>query len=214
MIDYTMYVSSRTTGTRPFRYMKPQAFHERQWETADTYRGHISGHRSLELAESPSSHNHARALSESRQMPDMPAPKTRRSELLRLFRQTSLRKLSLSTLADHTELPPSTANFSAGESPVELLDAMASGSVEERSIPNAAFARKFSIYAENDVLPPSLKELPVAEEKLTNEARRSVSQCQGSLQHSGYHGPLTPQLWFDSGLDYCWRKKNTSRRSS
>ncbi|KAF4982537.1 hypothetical protein FZEAL_1847 [Fusarium zealandicum] len=51
MIEYTMYVSSLTGGTRPFRQINPQEFHEMQWKTHDSHTGRLVGEKSIDLGQ-------------------------------------------------------------------------------------------------------------------------------------------------------------------
>jgi hypothetical protein len=77
--------------------------------------------------------------------------------------------------------------------------------VSESRIPNAAFARKFGLFTDGHALPPSIKELPVAEDKAVDNAEGSATR--GINLPRAFQGPFTPQLWFDGGLDYMCRRR-------
>jgi hypothetical protein len=81
-----------------------------------------------------------------------------------------------------------------------LLEPRYQPQFNEWDIPNASFARKFGLLADGHSLPPSIKELPVAEDKAVDKAEElALPDFRLSL---GFQGPFTPQLWFDGGLDY------------
>lgn len=71
-------------------------------------------------------------------------------------------------------------------------------------IPNANFARKFGLYTNSGPLPSSIKELPVAEDKAIGIC--ATPAPRGHVHSRSFQGPFTPQLWFDSGLDYRWKR--------
>lgn len=76
--------------------------------------------------------------------------------------------------------------------------------VSHCKIPNAIFARKFRIFKKSSTLPPTIRELPIAEDKAINIA--TDRSAKGLLYSRNFTGPFTPQLWFDSGLDFRWKK--------
>ncbi|KAI1343780.1 hypothetical protein F5Y15DRAFT_367932, partial [Xylariaceae sp. FL0016] len=78
---------------------------------------------------------------------------------------------------------------------------------EGRQVPNAIFARKFSLIGSGESLPPYLpiNQMPTAESKATDTIVEAAES--GLLEMTtmwSFRGPFTPQLGFDGGLDYQW----------
>ncbi|QGI69060.1 hypothetical protein CEK26_013018 [Fusarium fujikuroi] len=78
--------------------------------------------------------------------------------------------------------------------------------VRDCEIPNANFARKFGLFTSDRSLPPFIRELPVAEDKAMDMV--TASSTKGVSNSRRFHGPFTPQLWFDSGIDYRWKHRS------
>lgn len=203
MIEYTMYVTRRDEGTRPYRRTSAQEFHESQWTSILSHRGRLIQERSID----PDDLSHQ---SEIRTRPSTSNPSND-------FVNGRLNNygMKLRQIVQKIRSPPATSTchgmlrwqsaqprMNATSSSRETLEYGSAPQVNEWEIPNANFARKFGLFTDNLPLPPCLKELPIAEEKATNAAfGSSLRDIKTSRR---YQGPFTPQLWFDSGLDY-WR---------
>ncbi|KAF4972802.1 hypothetical protein FSARC_702 [Fusarium sarcochroum] len=88
----------------------------------------------------------------------------------------------------------------------EMLEQRLTSHVRDCEIPNANFARKFGLYTDGRPLPPFIRELPVAEDKAMDMA---TGYPPRDLVYSWrFQGPFTPQLWFDSGIDYRWKQSS------
>ena len=208
VIEYTMYVSSRDDGTRPFRQMTAKEFHEMQWKSEFTSPGRLIGEKSIDLSElswtmGPDTVEveakpglHLFCLTQSTTKPQ--------DEIGHLFRRLLHFKKLCSSPARSSWL--SDPRGRTAESLRGMLQSRSSLRVNEWEIPNAIFARKYGIYKDSRPLPPSIKELPVAEEKAMDVVATTAVR-RGIMCSWNFHGPFTPQLWFDSGLDYRWRQE-------
>lgn len=207
MIENTMYVSSRDGGTRPFRRISAKEFHEMQWNQQLGHQGRLVEHRSVELQDT-SLNTDTDNLSTTRRDS---APYTHPTESS-LGRRSHLGSLiskfrpwkRLSQTSEKTAWLKGMTELSTAASLRDLLDVKPTPLVHEWEIPNAIFARKFGLFADTHTLPTSIKELPVAEDKIVDHAAESPVR---GLVTWRFQGPFTPQLWFDSGLDYRWRRK-------
>ncbi|KAH7134837.1 hypothetical protein B0J13DRAFT_678113 [Dactylonectria estremocensis] len=202
MIEYTMYVSSRIGGTRPFRRINAKEFHELQWNSTMNHTGEFIGEKSIEpndvswnseldpLTEGAHLCQHGNQLYSS--------SLRRRGDICGFVRGVYTRKkpesglIRIKWLADQP-------GYSTTTSLREILESRPSSRVNEWEIPNANFARKFGLYTDSGPLPPSIKELPVAEEKAVDVAAGPT--MRGLMYSWRFQGPFTPQLWFDSGVD-------------
>jgi hypothetical protein len=205
MIEHTMYVSSRNGGTHPLHHINAKEFHERQWSGTTNHIGKLIGEKSLNLVD---------LLSVSE--PDQPAQdveearrKVKLTERIqkhrgdtRYFFQKVLALKRPFVDPTSTWLAPS-SEFSTQTALRTILEPKPCLRVHDWEIPNANFARKFDLYTDSGPLPPTIQELPVAEDKAIDVVTDPTMQ---ELMYSlGFQGPFTPQLWFDSGLDYLWR---------
>lgn len=206
MIEYTMYVSSRDGGTRPFRTIEAKDYHESQWNCDTGRRGRLVEEKLIDLCEL-SLNSESEQLSEEKPAIEL-SPRRhssfskRRSDL-----RTMVQKVSLRKKADRPEKIYPTPALSASGTVVSLLDLVESkpASLVDGEIPNAIFARKFGLFTDDNSLPPSIRELPVAEDKAMDVV--AESSVKGIMTSLGFRGPLTPQLWFDSGIEYRWNLK-------
>lgn len=205
MIEYTMYVSSRDGGTRPFRTIKAKEFHEIQWNQDLGHKGRLVGQKSIDLHDA-SEDTEADNMSTLKHSPSTTRPQsknlTRHNDLRALIKRFSPRKKASS---GKTAWLAGVSGMSTAASLRDLLDSKPSPLVNEWEIPNAIFARKFDLFTDAHSLPTSIKELPVAEDKAMDLA--VGSPVRGLVYSWRFQGPFTPQLWFDSGLDYRWRRK-------
>ncbi|KAJ4324772.1 hypothetical protein N0V84_003754 [Fusarium piperis] len=207
VIEYTMYVSSRDGGTRPFRQITAREFHEMQWNSNTNSPGRLVGEKSIDLGEFLRKRDIDESANEKHAT-------TRRFSLgSRLFRGRSKMERIMNKLhvakksTQHPSgqaWPPRRLDCDAAASFYGMLEQRSNHRVSDWDIPNANFARKFGLYTDSGPLPPFIRELPVAEDKamdLANGLAMRELVCSWEFQ-----GPFTPQLWFDSGLDYRWKR--------
>ena len=209
-IEYTMYASSRDGGTQPFRRIKAQEFHQLQWESSVRFNGEVAEKRSVdtqsgrEMSNPDKIQSFQLASETSYSVPDI--FKQRResknffdkiSSIRPLTRRSASMRRRTITLANPSDSQDLTRTYDQN-----LLGSNLGAIMDEREIPNANFARKFGIFAGDGALPPSIKELPVAEDQALDAV--IASPGRGRF-FRGSHGPFTPQLWFDGGLDYRWK---------
>lgn len=202
-----MYVSSRNGGTRPFRQITAREFHEMQWNSSTNNPGRLVGEKSIDLGE------FLRKGDINEPADDKCATTSRFSLSSRLFRGRSkmervmnkLRAAKKSTVHQSGQAsPPSRLDYDAAVSFYGVLEQRSNHRVSDWDIPNANFARKFGLYTDSGPLPPFIRELPVAEDKAMDLA---TGLAMRELVYSReFQGPFTPQLWFDSGLDYRWKR--------
>lgn len=210
MIDHTMYISSRNGGTQIYRCMNAKEFHEKQWASDDERRGRLVEHRSLELPPLSLSDEALTPFSEENEAENYSQHQStvtkRTNDIIQMVRKISIRARPQKTTIEEPQLSVElglpvqatqgvTKPASAYDLPIE----------SERKIPNAAFARKHAIYEETRAIPPYIRELPIAEARLASKVKKNVAK---ETRHSwARKGPLTPQLWYDSGLDYRWSRR-------
>ncbi|POR32972.1 Uncharacterized protein TPAR_06833 [Tolypocladium paradoxum] len=207
-IEYTMYTSSRDGGTRIFRRIKEQEFHETLWNHDTPRMGRFVEERHVDFDNlAVNVMVKARRQEVATNCPGLPASRvmstiTKRQSHARghsnrmCLHRTANHGKSLAGVAWLVGMP---RLCSASSTWVEPTTATL---VDQRKIPNANFARKFGLFTDDHPLPPSLKELPVAEDKVAEMVMGSSVRdicCPCTFQ-----GPFTPQLWFDSGLEYRW----------
>lgn len=80
-------------------------------------------------------------------------------------------------------------------------------SIPPTKIPNSIFARKHHLIEADAPLRNQdlLYMMPTAEDRVKWEAARQIYfKDKLSETHSDFRGALTPQLWYDGGLDYSW----------
>lgn len=202
-----MYVSSREGGTRPFRQITAREFHEMQWSPNVNSPGRLVGEKSIDLGEFFRKGDIDESANEKHET-------THRLSLnSRLFRgrnkmeqiMNKLRITKRPTIHPSEQAwPPSCSDCDVAASFYGMLEQRSNHRVSDCDIPNANFARKFGLYTDSGPLPPFIRELPVAEDKAmdlaTDPAKREL------VRSWQFQGPFTPQLWFDSGLDYRWKR--------
>lgn len=203
MIEYTMYVSSRIGGTRPFRRINAKDFHELQWNSSMNKMGRLVREKSIDMndiswnSESDSPAEDTRLCEHGNRL--QPSRPRRHSDVYGFLRGVcTLKKPAI----DPTRMRwlAGRPGFSTTTSLREILDSRPNPCVNEWEIPNANFARKFGLYTDSGPLPPSIKELPVAEDKAIDVV---AGPAMRELMYSWrFQGPFTPQLWFDSGVDH------------
>ncbi|KND92764.1 hypothetical protein TOPH_02597 [Tolypocladium ophioglossoides CBS 100239] len=209
-IEYTMYTSSRDGGTRIFRRIKAKELHETLRNYGTPRMGNFVEERHVDcdnLAVNVTVKAHRQEA--TKKCPGLPASRAL-STITK--RQSYARGLSnrifLYRTVNHGKSPAGIAWLAGiprlcSASSTDGVEPTTNATlVDPRKIPNANFARKFGLFTDHHPLPPSLKELPVAEDKVTEMV---MSSSVGDMYcPRTFQGPFTPQLWFDSGLDYRW----------
>lgn len=201
-IDYTMYVSSQDDGTRPFRTIRAKDYHEILWGSPEFgSKGRLVEEKSIDSLDVSSGSDIGRQDS---QKSDLQLPTEDRSDkygrkVRGIYRKvSSWREITGCAEQDRT-LSPSLPV----DSWLKHVEHVPELAVSHGKIPNAIFARKFRI-CKSSTLPLTIRELPIAEDKAIDLA---VNRSAKELRCSGkFRGPFTPQLWFDSGLEFKWKK--------
>ncbi|KAI1323832.1 hypothetical protein F5Y16DRAFT_329313 [Xylariaceae sp. FL0255] len=216
LIEHTLFVSSRSDGTRPMRSPNPKEFHEIQWNS------HYGGHGKLvEERQYP--------LSPLNRPDEESLPRTADATQNPLTRSERLRQ-SLSSLSivekaidrkgkqkKNHDLEQKRLSWMAGPFAFEAGSLFKDRRTNRNTvtvpfpkdcqIPNAIFARKFLLIDQGENLPSDLpiSQMPTAESKATDTIVEAVTA--GLLNQPSpwlFRGPFTPQLGFDGGLDYQW----------
>ncbi|KAI1766890.1 hypothetical protein GGR53DRAFT_183189 [Hypoxylon sp. FL1150] len=216
LIDHTLYTSSRSDGTRPLNSPDPKKFHEIQWNYEYGTRGKFIQERDVSIVspDSPSLVSPPGAVDTSvdissqlkgsrRSMPGLGILEKLTGRIFSLRRKSSLEPKRRSWLPN-TLMVETAALFRDKGSSSEVVSVPLPGGCR---IPNAIFARKYSLVETSDSLPPylSLRQMPTAESKATETIVEAASNglLDGAPPWS-FRGPFTPQLGFDGGLDYHW----------
>lgn len=216
LIDHTLYISSRSDGTRPLNSPNPTKFHEIQWNYEYGTRGKFIQERDVSIAspDSPSVVSPPGATDTSTDISShLKGPRRSMPGFGILDKFTSgifsLMRNSGSGSKRHSWMP----NALTIETAALFRDKGPSSEVASVPlphgcrIPNAIFARKYSLVETGDSLPPilSLRQMPTAESKATETIVEAASNglLDGAPPWS-FRGPFTPQLGFDGGLDYHW----------
>ena len=208
MVEYTMFVSSREGGTQPYRRLSAKEFHELQWNSDLEHKGRFVEEKSLDL-NNMSMATKADSDYEVKEEPQSGSCRKSKAHvrsfefhnLIKRFRSRNNKGEEGNNCTWHRGDPKTRSTSSFQDAIVPLF----ARQVDEWEIPNANFARKFGIVSDQNPLPTSIKELPVAEDKATTNVVTG-SPAQGLTFSRRFQGPFTPQLWFDSGLDYRWKK--------
>lgn len=216
LIDHTLYISSRSDGTRPLNSPNPKKFHEMQWNYGYGTRGRLIEERDISIAspdrpsvvppsgtaETPldvSSHSKG----SHRSVPGLGTLEKFKSRLFTHKRKSGSEQKRRSWMPN-TLMAETAALFRDKGPNSEIAVVPLPGGCR---IPNAIFARKYSLVETGDSLPPylSLRQMPTAESKATDTIVEAASNglLDGAPPWS-FRGPFTPQLGFDGGLDYHW----------
>lgn len=205
MIEHTMYVSSRNGGTRPFRQLKAREFHEMQWNENMGHKGRLIGEKSIDLGELPK-----RKTTEILSEQNGRATHHRRSLSLRLLDHEKITEIIHKFLLTEKDNSTNAITRAALEqddhstlAAHDMFEQRLDTHVSDCEIPNANFARKFGLFTGNRPLPLFIRELPVAEDIAMEMA--TGYQPKELVYARKVQGPLTPQLWFDGGIDYRWK---------
>ncbi|KAI0202552.1 hypothetical protein F4808DRAFT_458720 [Astrocystis sublimbata] len=221
-IDHTLFMSTRSEGTRPLRSPNPQEFHQMQWDSEYGTTGRFVEERQLPISP-PGRSNEASPPSSA----DTSMIPTRRSHRLRhSFSSISIFEKLVEKLGKQSKEPeiqqrrrswmPNSLSSDSHSTFDERHTQGKEVSVpwpEEFHIPNAIFARKFLIVDTGETLPQNLpiSQMPTAESKATETIVEAATT--GLLTRTSswlFRGPFTPQLGFDGGLDYQWSPQDAA----
>ncbi|KAI0884836.1 uncharacterized protein GGS22DRAFT_200507 [Annulohypoxylon maeteangense] len=217
MIDHTLYISSRNDGTRPLNSPNPKEFHERQWDNEYGSQGRLIEERDVPItslgrpSETSPPGTADNLLNSSSHRKGLRRYSSGFSLLQRLMNSISQHRLNLGTIRKRRTWRPGALIFQQAPPPPEDKEASTGVTTVPLPIgcqvPNAIFARKYSLVQASDSLPESLalRHMPTAESKATDTILEAVTH--GLLDKEQpwlFRGPFTPQLGFDGGLDYQW----------
>ncbi|KAF4342429.1 hypothetical protein FBEOM_3622 [Fusarium beomiforme] len=198
-----MYISSRDEGTRALRQLKAREFHEMQWNENILRKGRLVGEKSIDLGELPKRRNTEKVPVQNEQntyhhrlLSSRLISQEKINHVVHIFRSTDKEK--------GKSQPTPTADDHSIILTQDAFEPQFKPHVRDCEIPNANFARKFGLFTNDKPLPTVIRELPVAEDKAMDMA--SGSPTKGVIHSWRFHGPFTPQLWFDSGIDYRWKQ--------
>ncbi|KAL7624479.1 hypothetical protein AAE478_006044 [Parahypoxylon ruwenzoriense] len=215
LIDHTLYISTRSDGTRPLNSPNPKEFHEMQWNHEYGAQGRLIEERRVSLispdrpSEMSSPGTADTLLVASNQPKGLRHSLSRLGILEKLTGKTGVHKEKPEVEQRRRSWIPNALVF---ETPL-FKDKRAGSDIaivplpDGCQVPNANFARKFLLVGTGDSLPPclSLSQMPTAESKATETIVEAATR--GLLDRAptwSFRGPFTPQLGFDGGLDYQW----------
>ena len=229
MIDNTMWVSSRHEGTRPVRRFNPTEFHEMQWNPDFGRGGKLVEEKVIYPLEQGGRPQPGDQPACTRANLEKPCVHHRRKKYGRKSKGQAKLKKALPGCKSNCRLQPLTqkpqktvmqervrqswfSSILGFDTVVSLKDFLDNRVVNLPSrIPNAIFARKYNLVEEDMPLyyhiPIGL--MPTAEACVKKCAAMNIAQQaarqEGELSRPPeFNGPLTPQLWYDGGLDFCW----------
>ncbi|KAI1734894.1 hypothetical protein F4680DRAFT_470528 [Xylaria scruposa] len=220
LIDHTLFISSRGEGTRPTRSPNPQEFHEMQWDREYGATGKFVEERELSIT----SLDRSSEASPPSTADAFRSPKSRSQRLRHSLSKIGIiekfagklgkQKKELETKEIRRSWVPNSLVFDSSSHFKDKKAHCGMVSVpwpEGCQIPNAIFARKFSIVDNGETLPVHLpiSQMPTAESKATETIVEAATT--GLLNQASpwlFRGPFTPQLGFDGGLDYQWKPKD------
>ncbi|KAI1108171.1 hypothetical protein F5Y14DRAFT_459987 [Nemania sp. NC0429] len=220
LIDHTLFVSTRSDGTRPMRSPNPKEFHEMQWDSEYGGTGRLVDQREFPITslDRPSDASQPDTADTS----VGPASRSQRlrhslssiSIIEKLIEKIGKQKREHEIEQRRRSWAPNTLTLDSRLLPKDKSTQHETVSVpwpEGCQIPNAIFARKFLIVDNSEALPSHLpiSQMPTAESKATETIVQAATT--GLLNQSSqwlFRGPFTPQLGFDGGLDYQWNPKD------
>ncbi|KAI0422275.1 hypothetical protein F5X98DRAFT_325492 [Xylaria grammica] len=216
LIDHTLFVSTRSEGTRPMRSPNPKEFHEMQWDPDYGAIGRLVEEREFPIT----SLDQSSEVSPPETADTFMSPHSRSQRLRHSLSSISIiekfveklgkQKKELEIEQRRRSWIPNSLMFDSGSLFKDKRAHCGIVSVpwpEGCQIPNAIFARKFLIVDHGETLPPHLpiSQMPTAECKATETIVKAATT--GLLNQASswlFRGPFTPQLGFDGGLDYHW----------
>ncbi|KAI0106985.1 hypothetical protein GGR51DRAFT_559670 [Nemania sp. FL0031] len=220
LIDHTLFVSTRSDGTRPMRSPNPKEFHEMQWDPDYGATGKLVAERELPIT----SLDQPGEISPSETTDIFFGPTSRSQRLRHSLSSINIIEKMINKLDKQKKEPEIEQrrrswmpNSFAFDSNSLFKDKRTQSGIisvplpEGCQIPNAIFARKFLIVDNGETLPPHLpiSQMPTAESKATETLVQAATT--GLLNQASpwlFRGPFTPQLGFDGGLDYQWNPQD------
>ncbi|KAF4467662.1 hypothetical protein FALBO_5462 [Fusarium albosuccineum] len=169
-IEYTMYVSSQSEGTRPFRQINAMEFHEMQWNTMASHTGRLVDEKSVDLEELQRAGDLNKPAEKVQSITNRLSlgskPMERNGKITKMilkFRGPRLHEGPPGQVSK--EWSKEYPGGSTEDRPRIMFEQRYNFQVSDWEIPNANFARKFGLYTDSRPLPPFIRELPVAEDK-------------------------------------------------
>lgn len=220
LIDHTLFISTRSEGTRPMRSPNPQEFHEMQWDPEYGATGRFVEERELPIT----SLDRPSEASPPSTADTFVSPKSRSQRLRHSLSSISIIEKLVEKLGKQKKEAeieqrrrswmPNSLIFDSNSLLKDKRAHCGRVSVpwpEGFQIPNAIFARKFLIVDTGETLPSHLpiSQMPTAESKATETILEAATT--GLLNQASswlFRGPFTPQLGFDGGLDYQWNPQD------
>ncbi|KAH8157525.1 hypothetical protein CIB48_g10722 [Xylaria polymorpha] len=184
LIDHTLFISTRSEGTRPMRSPNPQEFHEMQWDPEYGATGRFVEERELPITSL-----------------DRPSEASPPSTADTFKKEAEIEQRRRSWM-------PNSLIFDSNSLLKDKRAHCGRVSVpwpEGFQIPNAIFARKFLIVDTGETLPSHLpiSQMPTAESKATETILEAATT--GLLNQASswlFRGPFTPQLGFDGAFHH------------
>ncbi|KAI1428395.1 hypothetical protein F5Y12DRAFT_23006 [Xylaria sp. FL1777] len=216
LIDHTLFVSTRSEGTRPMRSPNPKEFHEMQWDPDYGATGRLVEEREFPIT----SLDRLSEISPPETAETFVSPDSRSQRLRHSLSSISIIERLVEKFGKQKRDPeieqrrrswiPNSFMFDSSSLFKDKRAHCGTISVpwpEGCQIPNAIFARKFRIIDSGETLPSHLpiSQMPTAESKATETIVEAATT--GLLNQASswlFRGPFTPQLGFDGGLDYQW----------
>ncbi len=218
LIDHTLFVSTRSEGTRPVRSPNPKEFHEMQWDPDYGITGRLVEERELPITslDSPSEPSPPKTA-DTFVSPDSRSLRHSLSSIgiiERFVEKLGKQKKEPEIEQRRRSWIPNSFVFDSTSLFKDKRARCGAISVpwpEGCQIPNAIFARKFLIVDNGETLPSHLpiSQMPTAESKATETIVEAATT--GLLNQASpwlFRGPFTPQLGFDGGLDYQWSSQD------
>ncbi|KAI0518544.1 hypothetical protein F5B22DRAFT_599619 [Xylaria bambusicola] len=215
LIDHTLFVSTRSEGTRPMRSPNPKEFHEMQWDPDFGATGRLVDEREFPIASlDQSSDTSPPGSADTIESPSSRSQRLRHSlssmSIIEKFVGKRNQKKAPDIERRRRSWIPNTFIFDSSSLHRDKRAQCGVVSVpwpDGYQIPNAIFARKFLIVDDGETLPSHLpiSQMPTAESKATETIVEAANT--GLLNQTSpwlFRGPFTPQLGFDGGLDYQW----------
>ncbi|KAI0402967.1 hypothetical protein F4802DRAFT_599481 [Xylaria palmicola] len=223
LIDHTLFISTWSEGTRPMRSPNPKEFHEMQWDQDYGATGKFVEERELPIT---SLDQPRESYSPPQTADTFVSSKSRSQPLRRLLSSIGIIERFVGQLGKQKKEPEIEQRRRSQKPSPFALDSSSPCKYKQAhcgivsvpwpddcQIPNAIFARKFSIVGSGEALPSDLpiSQMPTAEFKATETIVEAATT--GLLTQASpwlFRGPFTPQLGFDGGLDYQWNLQDPS----
>ena len=211
VIEHTLYASSRSEGTRPVSTIDdPAEFHKLQWKDDFGRGGKLVEEREIATPSSPVSLDTKMDFPQDLQETKTasPAKKHRRWKSMFSFKggtcPSSVQRKKREGFEPGSKRKSRFSTLMAGFDTMLSLQAALELLQETMpmphncEIPNAVFARKHALVAEDQPIPPTvvIGFMETAESKAVDILSRTMSPL------TRFRGPFTPQLGFDGGLDH------------